>query len=114
MIRKVRLRVNDTAWLSAVVRVHLYRNSPTFANGDNAAWASGTTESDHIGYADVLLDRQFSDPFVKGHGVPVIGSEFNGIPTSGAQTIFAVLETRSALTPASARVFTLDLEVHQN
>ena len=114
LIRRLSLKVNDTAWLNAVVRVHLYRDSPTYANGDGAAWISGTSESNYIGYCDVILDRQFSDPYVKGHGVPSVGSEWNCLPSAGTQNIFAVLETRSAVTPGSAKVFSLTAEVHQN
>ena len=114
MIRRLRLKVNDTAWLNAVVRVHLYKDSPTFAVGDGGNWISGTTESTYIGYADIVLDRQFSDPFVKGFGVPAVGSEWNVEPSAGTQNIFAVLETRSAVTPGSAKTFTLAAECHQN
>jgi hypothetical protein len=62
MIRRLRLKVNDAAWLNATIRVHLYRDSPTCANGDGRAWS--TTESNYIGYSDIVLDRQFSDPIV--------------------------------------------------
>lgn len=112
MIRKLRLKVNDTAWLNATVRVHLYKNSPTYSNGDGGTWL--TTESAHIGYADILLNLQFSDPVVKGIGVPSFGSEWNDTPSSGTQNIFAVLETLSAVTPASASIWTLVAETHQN
>jgi hypothetical protein len=111
-IRRLRLKVNDTAWLNASVRVHLYRQSPTVANGDNGAFSS--TESNHIGYSDITLDRQFSDPCVKGIGIPAIGSEFNFEPDAGTANIYALLECRSAVTPAASKTFTLTLEAYQN
>lgn len=113
-IRRVYLRVNDTAWLNATVRVHLFRSAVTFAAGDGGTLAGNLTESGYLGYCDVTLDRQFSNPFVAGHGVPAIGGEINFLPTSGAQTVFAVLEARSAVTPTASKVFTLSAEVYQN
>jgi hypothetical protein len=111
-IRRLRLKVNDTAWLNAIVRVHLYRQSPAVANGDNGALSS--TESDHIGYSDITLDRQFSDSCVKGIGVPAVGSEFNFEPDPGTANIYALLECRGAVTPAASKTFALTVEAYQN
>jgi hypothetical protein len=110
LIRRLRLKINDTAWLSAVVRVHLFQNNPTYAVGDGSAFAGNLTESEYIGYGDVTLNEQFSDPFVKGIGVPAVGLEWNFQPSLGTQNVFAVFEARGAVTPAASKVFTLEAE----
>jgi hypothetical protein len=112
MIRRLRLKTNDTAFAAATVRVHLFRDRPTVTNGDNGAFLP--TESNYIGYADVVLDRHFSDA-EKGLGVPAIGSEWNFDPAPGTDYIHAILETRTAITtPGSAKTWTLAAEAHQN
>jgi hypothetical protein len=113
MVRRLRLKTNDTAWANATVRVHLFKNTPTLSVGDNAVFSGGTTESEYLGYADITLDRHFSDA-EKGTGIPATGSEWNFEPSAGTQTIFALLEARSAITPGSAKVWTLAAETHQN
>lgn len=112
-VRRVYLKVNDTAWLNATVRVHLYRSSPTYAAGDGGTYTGNTTESGYLGSLDVTLSRQFSDPYVSGLGVPNDGGEIVFLPASGTQNIHAVLEARSAPTPAASKVFTLAAEVYQ-
>ena len=111
LIRRLSLKVNDSAWANATIRVHLYRDSPTLANGDNGAWS--TTESNYLGASDILLDRSFTDA-VKGIGIPNNGSEWSFEPSAGTRNIFALLESRSAVTPAASKIFTLIAEVHQN
>jgi len=111
MIRRVRLKVNDTAWLNFGVRVHLFKDSPAYSNGDGANFAGGVTESNYLGACDVTLDKQFSDPFVKGFGAPLTGSEIYFEPSAGTVNIFAALEARSIVTPAALKVFTLVAEV---
>jgi hypothetical protein len=112
MIRRARLAVNDTAWAGAIVRVHFYKSSPTVANGDNGAWAS--SESDYLGCCDVSLDKSFSDPAVKGIGAPACGAEINFACDSGSQNIYALLEARSAVTPAAGAAFSLAAEILAN
>ena len=109
MIRRARLKVNDTAWANATVRAHFYKNSPTAANGDNSPWS--TTESE---YRDMVLDKSFSDPFVKGIGVPAAGSEINFDCAADSQGIYALLEARTAVTPGSAKTFGLTVEALAN
>jgi hypothetical protein len=111
MIRRLRLKTNDAAFAAAVIRVHLYRDSPSVTNGDNGVFL--TTESNYIGYADITLNRHFSDA-EKGFGVPAVGSEWSFQPSAGTQTIFALFEARTAVTPSSATVFTLVAETCQN
>jgi hypothetical protein len=112
-IRRVGVKVNDTAWLNATVRVHFYENSPTSAAGDLAAWSS--TESGYKGYVDVILSEQFSDPCVKGFGAPSVGSDIGFVAGGGSQVIYAILSSQSAVaSPAAGKTFTVTLETVQN
>jgi hypothetical protein len=112
MIRRLRLKTNDTTFAGATIRVHLYKDRPTVTNGDNGAWL--TTESTYIGYADIVLDRHFSDA-EKGIGTPSAGSEWNFDPSAGTDYIHAILETRTAIAaPGSAKTWTLTAETLQN
>ena len=113
-IRRASLKVNDSAWLNATVRVHLFQDSPTFSAGDGGTLTANLTESGYLGYLDVTIDRSFASTTVKGHGVPAVGAEINFTPSSGTQNIFAVLEARSAVTPAASKVFTVVVEALQN
>lgn len=113
-IRRASLKVNDSAWLNATVRVHLFQDTPTFSQGDGGTLTANLTESGYLGYLDVTIDRSFASTTVKGHGVPAVGAEINFTPSSGTQNIFAVLEARSAVTPAASKVFTVVVEALQN
>lgn len=120
LIRKLRLKVNDPAWKAGIIRCHLFQNSPTVNVGDNgalnAAETYGFTESEYLGACDITLAKQTSDNFAKGFGVCVAaeGQEWNFAPAAGTQTIYALLEARSAVTPAAQKTFTLSAEVWQN
>ena len=115
MVRRLRLKVNDAAWLNATVRVHLFKDNPTFANGDAGTFAAGLSESNYMGYSDIVLDQSFSDPFAKGIGAPAVGGEFNFDPASGTTNIYAVLEARSTTgTVGASKVFSLVAETLRN
>lgn len=111
MIRRVRLTTSSTSLTNASFRIHFYKSSPTFTNGDNGAWL--TTESTYLGACDITLDKTFSDA-AKGIGSPNIGSEINFDTVGGSVNLYAVVEARAAYTPTSAEVFTLAVEILQN
>lgn len=111
MARRVRLKKTSTSLANASFRVHLYKDSPTCANGDNAAWS--TTESNYLGACDVTMDEAFTDG-AKGIGVPNAGGEINFDCSSGTANIFALIEARAAYAPASGETFSLSVEVLQN
>lgn len=112
IVRRARIKTADTGFASATVRLHLYKSSPTVANGDNGAWSS--TEADWVGDIDVILDHVFTDPYEKGTGVPVTGSEISFDCNSGVQTIYGLLEARGAYTPQGAKAWTVTLEAWPN
>lgn len=113
MVRRLRLKVNDAVWLNNTIRVHLYRDSPTCAAGDTGVWAGNTTESNYLGYCDIVMDRQFSD-YVKGFGVVNVGSEINFDTAGGSQVLYALLESRSVVTRAASKIFSLVAEALPN
>lgn len=111
MIRRARVKKTGPSVTNAQVRLHLYKQSPAASNGDNGVWL--TDEKLYLGSMDVTPDRAFTDA-AKGIGVPNAGSEINGTPDVGTQLIYGLLEARAAYVPASAEVFTVTLETHQN
>lgn len=115
LISRLRLKINSATWLNAIIRVHLFKDAPTFTNGDAANFAAGLSESAYLGYSDITLDQSFSDPFVKGIGSPAAGNVFAFDCATGTQNISAVLEGRSSVTAdALSKTFTLIAETLNN
>lgn len=112
MVRRARVKTPDTGFAGATVRLHLYKSSPTVANGDHGTFSS--TESDWVGDVDVTLDHAFSDPLEKGMGVPVVGSEINYDCNVGVQVLYGLLEARSAITPLGGKTFSVTVEALPN
>lgn len=108
MIRRLRLRKTGTSITNASFRIHLYRASPTVANGDNAAFSTNQAEN-YVGKVDIVMDQAFTDG-ASGNGVPAVGSEIN----FHVATYYALIEARAAYTPTSGETFTLEAEVLQN
>jgi hypothetical protein len=112
MLRRLKLHKSGTSVTNASFRVHLFRADPsTVTNGDNGAFSvSGV--ADYLGAWDVIVDRAFTDG-AAGFGVPLYGSE-QTIKLESGTDVFALIEARSAYTPASAEVFTITADVLQN
>lgn len=112
-IRRARIRKSGTTVTAASFRLHLYASSPTVTNGDNGVWTS--TQSGYLGSLSgdmsATAGRVFSNA-AQVVATPDQGTEINFALASG-QTIFGLLEARGAYTPASAEVFTVELEVDQ-
>lgn len=111
MLRRVRLKTDDTVFAGKNVRVHFYKNRPTVTNGDDGVFA--TNEQDHLDYCDVLLNRHFSD-FEKGIGVPSVGGEINFLPSLGTVNIFALIECRDIVAGTASKNWALACEVLQS
>lgn len=114
MIRRARVKKSGTSVTTASFRLHLYSTDPALSsgitNGDNGAWV--TKHAGYLGSMDVTVDKAFSDA-AAGVAIPNSGSEISVKLASGS-TIYGLLEARSVYTPASAEVFTIELEVLQN
>jgi len=106
-ITRARLSKSGTTAANANFRIHLYETSPTPANGDNGTWS--TDQAVHwLGNIDVGSMLAFSDGCT-GTGSAAAGSELF-VRLSSGSTIFALLEARTAYTPAASEVFTVILE----
>lgn len=110
-IRRVRLRKSGTSLTNASFRVHFYSASPTPANGDNGAWSTDGV-ANYLGAFDVTMDRAFTDG-AHGAGLPIQGSEV-AVALASGQTVYALIEARSAYTPASGETFATTPEIWQN
>lgn len=112
-IRRLRLSTNKTGLAGTeVFRVHLFKNSPTVANGDNGVFSVNGVASLGVGEFDVTLDRIYNDGS-KGIAVPRVGPEVIFDAGAATQNIFALLEARGAYTPASGEIFSIAAEVLQ-
>ncbi|MET4242728.1 hypothetical protein [Bradyrhizobium sp. RT10b] len=114
LLRRCRVKVNDIAWFNATLYVHVFKDAPTFSSGDNAAFAAALSESNYLGAFTITLDQKFSGSIVKGIGAPLAGSEIIFDPAAGTKNLFFVIETRTAVTPGSAKTFTAAFEVFRD
>jgi hypothetical protein len=116
VIRRGRLTKSSTGTANAIFRVHLYKDVPVPAAGDNGAFQTGGALT-YIGSMDFDMTsanaRAFSDG-VKCIGVPNVGSEIIFDPKTGTTNIYALIEVRSAYVPVSGETFTLALEVFRD
>jgi hypothetical protein len=92
-IERLRLITSDTGFAGKAMRMWLFRASPTVGAGDNAAFSN--PRATFIGSLSGTM-RTFSD----GSGgifVPDEGSRIITLPTSGAKTVFGLLQTLEAI-----------------
>lgn len=109
-ILRVRLSTSHTSLAGTdVFRVHLFKLTPTVANGDNGAYSVNGVAAIEIGYSDVTLNRIYTDG-AKGVGTPATGNAMIYDTAVASQLIYGLIEVRNAYTPISGEVFTLALE----
>jgi hypothetical protein len=106
-ITRVRLTKSNISPTNANFRVHLYGASPTVANGDGGAWSSNQA-ANYLGSVDVPAMKAFTDGCCDVGATPA-GSELL-IRLPAQKTIYCLLESRAAYTPAANEVFTLAAE----
>ena len=107
IIRRARLSTTKTGLAGTeVFRVHLFKSSPTVTNGDNGAFSVNGVASLALGSLDVTMASVYNDG-AKGFTAADIVFDAG----AGVTTIFALIEARSAYTPASGETFALALEV---
>jgi hypothetical protein len=110
VIRRVRLTTTKTGTTGAeVFRVHLFKTSPTAANGDNGAFSANGRVAVGLGYIDVTMSALYSDG---AKGFTAADIVFDA--AAGSQNIYALIEARSTYAPATGETFTLALEVLQD
>lgn len=111
---RIRIASTDTGAAGKAFRVWLYRSDPTASSGivggDNAAFS--TKQGTFIGSMSGTFST-FSDGST-AVCVPDAGARIICRPTSGAMTVFALLQTLEAFTPsANSTTFTLTAEGFQ-
>lgn len=111
-IKRAIIQTSATTVTAMTFRLHLYGASPTPANGDNGAYST-TQSGTYLGYIDcdgsTNPGAKFSDGAV-AIGAMASGAEINA-RTGAGTTIYGLLEAKAAYTPASAEVFTIDLDL---
>jgi hypothetical protein len=108
VIRRIRVSTTQTGLAGTeIVRVHLFKASPTVTNGDNGAFAANGVTSIALGYTDVVLNHVYNDG---SKGFTATDIVFD----TTVQTLYALFETRTAFTPSSAATYALALEVLQD
>lgn len=106
---RVELHRSSTNTAEAVFRLHIYKNPPTSAAGDNEAFL--TNVSSYQGYIDIDgTEGSFTDGS-KASGVFVNNSVFAPMLmlTNPDQKIYGLLEARGGYTPEENEVFTVFL-----
>jgi hypothetical protein len=119
-IVRARLKKSSTTIFEALMRLHLYSQSPTPAHGDGGLWL--TPSSGYIGSFTFdfrgVNSRVFSDS-AKVIATPDVGALQIVETVAPSQQIYGLLEyiapaSGDTYTPAHAEVFTGSLEVTQN
>lgn len=112
-IERIRIASTDTGVAGKAMRIWLYRSDPTASSGivgaDNEAFS--TKQGTFLGSLSGTF-RTFSDGSV-GVFVPDEGTRFVLLPTSGAKTVYALLQTLEVFTPVAQSTWTLTAEGFQ-
>ena len=110
---RVRLRKSGIVLTNASFRVHIFDRLPTWTVGDNGAGgAIGALAvadmAGHCGFVDVTMDRASATAGAYGMANPSSGSIT--VAPQADTTIYVAIQATAAYTPASAEVFTVDIE----
>lgn len=109
ILQRAELKRSATSVTNATFRLHIYKDSPTCANGDNGAWS--TTRSGYQGFVDIVGTGQaFTDSAVAS-GIFVNNALTWPLVlyTDKDQKLYCLLEARGAYTPSSAETFIVSL-----
>lgn len=109
-VRSARIKKSGTSATLAQFSLHLYGASPTAANGDNGAWS--TTLSSYIGKIAFAVMDAFSDGAAAVNDLDE-GSSPSFVISDGVGKVYGLIVADAGYTPASAEVFTVELEIEQ-
>lgn len=99
-------KTDETDVSNALFTLHLFRSSPTVANGDNGALS--TNIANKIGTINVGQMVAYTDDAY----VMTYGGNFY-VDSGSATTIYGLLEVDGAYAPAAEEVFTVGLVIEQ-
>lgn len=113
IISRLRLSTNDatsTAWGGQTIQVDLWSTTPTWTNGDRAAWSPATQTGAHLGSFTGLMSAEYGDGAFT-ECLPVVGNALT-VKLAAGTSIFWSLQavTGSGVTGAS-KVWTLTPEI---
>ncbi len=106
IVRGARIVKSGATLTNGTFTLHLFQDSPTVANGDNAALS--TTASRKIGSIDLDLMASGTDD---GISTKFAGNFY--VDSGSAQQIYGLLEAKAAYTPAAQETFTVSIIVEQ-
>lgn len=108
---RVNLSKSSTTVTNASFRLHLYKDSPTAANGDNGAWS--TTVSGYLGFIDIVGTSPAFTDSATASGVWINNSVFAPfmLLADKDRKIYGLLQntTATGYVPTSGEVFTVSL-----
>jgi hypothetical protein len=112
---RVRLRKSAISLTNASFRVHIFDRVPTWGVGDNGAGGAigalaVTDLAGHCGFVDVTMDRASATAGAYGMANPSSGAITVRPQEIEGESIYVAVQALAAYTPASAEVFTVDLE----
>jgi hypothetical protein len=106
IIRRLRLTTTKTGLAGTeIFRVHLFQLTPTVTNGDNGAFSANGRAQGYIGFADITMSSVFNDGAFGSANVDLLFTA-----GAGVQTVFGLIEARTAYTPASGETFAVAVE----
>jgi hypothetical protein len=108
-ILKAELTRSAASVTNAAFRLHLYRDSPTVANGDNGAWSS--TASGYEGFIDIAAPGAAFSATAVQHGI-YVNNALHAPMVAFLDTdrkLYGLLEARGAYTPTAQETFTVAL-----
>ena len=117
-IERLRLRKSSATLTGAQFRVHVFRIKPALSANDNDAFDNGAGVlaladiTGHIGTFDITMTYAGAAG-AHGEGVPAKGAAITCESAGAAgseNSVWAVIETLAAYTPASAETFVVTLE----
>jgi len=116
-IKRCVLTRSQATATNASFRLHLFSATTTVTNGDNAAFVPATSSAIWLGFLDLPVANAYAFTNIGVNPGYVLDNAGNFAHEIGialaVPTLYGLIEARAAYTPASAEVFTVNLEIEQ-
>lgn len=110
-LRQLTIVTNETGISGVAFRAYFFQEAPTVVSGDNAAFSVAPAA-----WIGSMVGTFRSSTFTGGNAailLPEDGPEIPTLPSSGAKTVFALLQTLGVYTPASGKTYDFFLKAAQ-
>jgi len=108
-ITRAALLKSNAVLTNAQFRIHLFNQAPAVTNGDNGAFAvTNGRAKGYLGSVDVTVDVAIGDGAQGDAACDII---FDA--AAGSLNVYALIEVLAAYGPASAEIFTIQLDVER-